>query len=88
MFRFANKYKSPKNLINAVKPIENNWDNVLLFNYYNPGLNFYLNKIHINTTKDLNELKFFVNNIDDFKFSDINFLDYQHYPAIKAPVSK
>ena len=57
LFPLANEYKSPKKFIERISPMESNWDNILLFNYYNPGFNFYLGKNHINFCNDIKTFK-------------------------------
>ncbi len=60
LFPLANTYKSPKAFIQRMNGIETNWDNILFFNYYNGGFNFYLNRNKINNTRNINELKKYI----------------------------
>ena len=88
-FPFANKYKSPKVFINELSPYENNWDNIVFFNYYNPGINFYLGKLHIHTTKNKDELKKFIQNkinvivVKNKSLKDVKKL-LTHYKYVKT----
>jgi 4-amino-4-deoxy-L-arabinose transferase-like glycosyltransferase len=60
VFPMFNHLKSPKVFINEMNKYEKNWDNILFFNFYNPGFNFYLKKNHIYHTIDFKELKKFI----------------------------
>jgi len=68
MFPFGNPRKSPKIFIQEMSKYIQDWDKVAFFNFYNPGINFYLNKDHIKKTRNFNELKKFIKNGTDYIF--------------------
>ena len=62
IFPLANPVKSPKYFVKGLNKYVKNYDNLLIYGYYNPGINFYLKKDHLNVTKSRKELEKFVKN--------------------------
>ena len=60
MFPMFNEHKSPKVFINYLNKYEKNWDNVVFFNFYHAGFNFYLKRDNVYHTTSIDELKKFI----------------------------
>ncbi len=91
VFPMFNHLKSPKVFINAMNKYETDWNNILFFNFYNPGFNFYLKKNHIYHTIDFNCLKKFIDKgikvivVKDKSYKDVkNLLSNYEYKETRS----
>ncbi len=91
VFPLFNHLKSPKVFIEEMNKYEKNWDNILFFNFYNPGFNFYLKKNHIYHTINFKDLKKFIDKgikvivVKDKSYKDVkNFLKNYEYKCNRS----